>query len=522
MNRQWSWRAVSQHAASAIAHAETRSVLANYAHLITGGAIFLVLTPVILHALGPVTYGYWVIVNSIGGYLLLADLGLSAAVARHTAIHRASGTADSLSRLLSTLAAVCIGSVLLVLAATAATAPRLALMFDVPAGLESTVTAAFVLTGVNAAAVLLTFFVASINYGANRLDVTKGASILGQVVMAAATVYLLRRGQGVMALAAATLAGTLASLGVNAIYLRTTFPDVRINPMWFDRDVFAETWRYGMRTCVLSICNRLVNYTDAIVIGAFVGAAAVASYELTYKVCFFATYLFSSLSTAAFPRFSASTAAGDEGAVQGAYLGVVRLSMLIAVPVGICLAAFLQPLLTMWAGPGMFAGTAVLAALMVMHLLHAIGTPGVMFLQSAGHNTELMYAEIGNAVLNVVLSILLVRQFGPAGVIAGTVAAHLCTTFWVIQRVPARMLAMRAADYWKTAVLFPLAVGVPAAALAAGFAILIPLHSPATLVLSCAGVCALYGLTYLAATALGRHHPVSPSEDSPWPIQSVS
>jgi hypothetical protein len=84
------------------------------------------------------------------------------------------------------------------------------------------------------------------------------------------------------------------------------------------------------------------------------------------------------------------------------------------------------------------------------------------------------------------------------------------------------MLAMRPAEYWKTAVLAPIALGLPAAALAAGFTVLIPLHSPAGLVLSCAGVCALYGLTYLVVTTLARRHPVSPSEDSPWPIQSVS
>lgn len=501
---------------------ETRSVVANYANLGTAAAMFALLTPVILASVGPTAYGYWVILNALGGYFLLADVGLSAAVARYTAVHRASGSPESLSRLLSTLSAVCLGGVLLVLAATALAAPAIVTLFHVPADLAPAATPAFVLTGINAAVVLLTFFVASVNYGYGRLDVSRGASIVGQLATAGATLSLLWDGHGIVGLAAATLAGTLITLSVNALYARSAYRTLVVSPMRFDLTAFQDTWQYGLRTFVLSVTNRAVNYTDAIVIGVFVGATAVASYELTYKVCFFATYLFSSVSTAAFPRFSALTQVADAATVRAAYLRVVRISMLIAVPLGICLAAFLRPFLELWAGADMFAGNGVLVALMGLHLLHAIGTPGVMFLQGAGRNRELMHAEIANAVLNVALSIALVVRFGVAGAICGTLIAHLCSTFWVIQRLPARMLEMRLSDYWKTAVLGPLAIGAPAALAAIVItSTLAPLHTFVRLMTSCGVVLAIYGLTYLASSTFARSA-VATSEDSSWPIQSAS
>jgi O-antigen/teichoic acid export membrane protein len=496
---------------------ETRAVVANYAHLASSALVFILLTPIILGAVGATAYGYWAILNSLGGYLLLADLGLSAAVARYAAMHRSRATSDSLNLLLSTIAAPMAAIVGCVIAATFLAAPVVTAWFHVPADLESSVQLAFVLTGINAAALLLTLFVSNINYGCGRLDVSKGSSIAGQVVMGAATVVLVRAGYGVEGLAAATLAGTVVSLGLNLAYLRHARPDIAVNPFRFDASVLADVGGYSFRTFILGATARLVYYTDAVVIGAFLGAPLVASYELTYKLCFFATYLSSSISTAAFPRFSSwSSDDGCSSRRRDAYLQVVRLSMLVAVPVGICLAAFARPFLTIWAGPSLFAGAAVLAVLMAMHVIHAVGTPAVMFLQSAGRNRELTYAEVANAALNLGLSILLVRRFGIAGVAAATLIAQLCTSLWITQLLPARMLGLSLADYVATSILLPIAIGIPAAL---GALLMNAAGQPFTglpyLVAGGIVVFALYGATYAAVTRLT-------SGNSPWLIESVS
>lgn len=490
--------------ASLAGRREGRAVLATYGHLASSAAVFILLTPIILASVGPTAYGCWVIVNALGGYLLLADLGLSTAVARYTAVHRATGTPDSLSALLSTVAAVFLGLAALILAATAVGAPLVARAFDVPEPLRAEVTAAAALAGVNVAALLLTLFVANVNYGHNRLDLSKAATVLGQAVMAAATVYLLRRGAGIDGVAAATLAGTLATLAANAVFLKAACRHVTLSAARIEAAMLADVWRYSLRTLVLAVSNRLVNYTDAIVIGIVLGAPSVTQYDLTFRLCFLATYLFASVSMAMFPRFaSATSAAGQEDRTREAYMRVARVSVLIAVPVGICLAAFTAPFLTIWAGPGMFAGGRVLALLLVMHVLHAIGAPAVMFLQSAGRNRGLMYAEIANAILNLGLSVALARYFGLAGVAAGTLIAHLATTFWVMQLVPARMLGIRLLPYWRHCILAPAALGVPAALVAA---LLVFGPAPARtlphLAASCALVAATYLLTYIASAAI--------------------
>jgi len=52
---------------------------------------WFVLTPFILGRLGPVSYGVWVLVGSIGAYGYLLDLGVAGAVVKYVAEFRARG-----------------------------------------------------------------------------------------------------------------------------------------------------------------------------------------------------------------------------------------------------------------------------------------------------------------------------------------------------------------------------------------------------------------------------------------------
>ena len=484
--------------------AEWRGVLLNYVHIVVAGTVFVAVTPAIIRGVGPDIYGVWVIFSAIAGYLMFADFGLAVAVARYTAVHRTSGSADSLNVTLSTLLVAFLALALLVVALSAAIAPWIAQVVDIPAAARAGAPAAITLMGANIGATFLALFAGNVTYGAGRVDVSKAASALGQIVGAAATIGLLSAGMGLTGLALATLGGTLTTLTINAIFVGRCVPGLRLNPLRFQSGVMKEVAPYGARTFVLGITSRVLYYTGALVIGLVLGTAAVAGYELTYKVCFFASYLFSSISTALFPKFASLSSSGAEDELRTAYLRTVRLSLLIGVPTSVCLLAFTPPLLDAWVGPGLFAGYGVLLVLVAMNLMHAIGTPAAMLLQSTGRNAEMMKAEIANALVNIVLSLILVRVWGVAGVAAATLIAHLSTSFWVIQIVPGRMLRLSYAGYWRTCILYPLAAAIPAALAVAALARVGDVDSLFEIVAGSGVVFAMYGATYLGAMYLWK------------------
>ena len=60
------------------------------------------LTPFILHRLGDVAYGIWVLIFSITGYYGLFDLGIRSSIVRYASKFTATDSKDELAKLIST------------------------------------------------------------------------------------------------------------------------------------------------------------------------------------------------------------------------------------------------------------------------------------------------------------------------------------------------------------------------------------------------------------------------------------
>src|SRR5438128_1074087 len=95
----------------------------NTAAFVAYSAVTLVLTPVVLRALGDARYGAWSFFDSFIAYLTLFDLGVAASMVRFVPRHLARDDRDGLTRLYSA------GLVFFLAAAAVALAAGLAFQF---------------------------------------------------------------------------------------------------------------------------------------------------------------------------------------------------------------------------------------------------------------------------------------------------------------------------------------------------------------------------------------------------------
>jgi O-antigen/teichoic acid export membrane protein len=482
-----------------------RGVVANYLHLGVGFLALVILTPVALQTLGAAAYGLWAVFNSLLGYFVLLDFGMSTATAKYTAEYRATARTPALSRLVSTVLAAVLVAGGVVVAVFATLAPLVGRALGLPGALASEARLAFILLGVNVAVVLVGGVFGNVIYGHQRVDVWKLYAALQIAANAALSLVFLGLGFGLVGLMAAGLIANVALVGLYLAFLRRSGYGVVVDPRLADRAVFREIGPYSGRTFVLGLTNRLLHYSDFLVIALFLGTAAVAPYEVGYKVCFLTTYVFSVISSTLFPRFAALDARGEVAALRELYLRVVKGSLLVLVPIEIFLLVFGRTLLRVWVGPANALALDVFLVLVAMNVFHALGTPAAMLLQSIGRNRELMYSEIANAVLNVGLSVVLVQRIGLLGVAVGTVVAHLLTSFWVVVVLPARCTRLPLRRYFASAVLPPLLVGVPVLALAVSWVAHVgPPDGVARLALDGVLVALVYAATYWAVGASGE------------------
>ena len=76
----------------------TRSILSNWFGLLVLAGSTALLTPVMIHHLGAVDYGVWVLASSVLDYYGLLDLGMRAAMFRYVALFRGGSLRDEVDR----------------------------------------------------------------------------------------------------------------------------------------------------------------------------------------------------------------------------------------------------------------------------------------------------------------------------------------------------------------------------------------------------------------------------------------
>jgi O-antigen/teichoic acid export membrane protein len=186
----------------------------------------------------------------------------------------------------------------------------------------------------------------------------------------------------------------------------------------------------------------------------------VTPYDVAYKLCFYITSLFGVISITIFPRFSKLYALGDIDGLQDLYLKATKISLAIMSPLAIFFVFFGQPLINLWVGEENFVGMDIFLIFILMDFIHAVGTPAGLLLQGIGRNKTFVYSETVNAGLNLILSVILVRELGLLGVALGGLTAHLCTSTWVVPLLACRHTRLPIKKLMSSAVLPPLFVGI--------------------------------------------------------------
>lgn len=445
-----------------------RGLWVNYLHMLVSFVSLVVLTPILLKFLGQAGYGVWAVFGSIMSYFVLCDFGLNTAVVKYVAECRVLKQEERLNRIISTtflfmgvlggiVVFVCFGLSYFVTG-----------IFGISNTLAPAARIAFVLVGANVALGLLGGVFGNLLYGYERIDIWKGSSIVQQVVNFVLAVSFLHLGFGLIGVAMASISGTIAVTCLYLMSIRFSAYGIRVRPSFIDTRVIKEILPFSLRTFVLGLSSRFLYYSDNVVIGLFLGVALVTPYEIVYKLCFLPTYLFSAISTIAFPRFSSLYTKGELDDLRDLYLRIAKVSLVIMTSVGLGLLFLGQSFIGLWVGDENFAGMGVLVLLVAMNIFHAIGTPAAALLQGIGRNRELMWSEICNGGLNVILSMALVTKIGLPGVAVGTLVAHLCSSFWVVLLLPCRYTKVSVGRYLSSCVLPPLLSSLPAGALAWG------------------------------------------------------
>ena len=398
-----------------------KNLTSNWMVYIVSALISLALTPFIIDKLGLPAYGVWILVGSFSGYLGLFDFGIGTAVVRYVARFQQTGDSVRRNEIIATsfytAALLAIG----VLAATAFLVVKAPALFAIPADIIEPSRLVIMLIGISIAfAFPMGVFSDALSGGLWRVDLFNKVSLTVALVQAIMTIGFLEAGWGLPGLGAAVL---VCSAGGYIWRMRILFgmlPDLSIRPRLAKWPVLRQIGGYTAFSFLLVLSGRMAFYSDSFIVGFFKGVEEVAIFGIAVKLVEYLRQLVFTLSKLFMPVTSRYDPDIDKESLRRIFYAGSRVNLLFSLPLAAGLFFWGKAAIRLWIGPSFDYSATILQVLLIGHVLSFTqGISGELLLGAGRHRVFAIWSLIA-AVVNIGLSIILVKHIGLIGVAWGT------------------------------------------------------------------------------------------------------
>jgi O-antigen/teichoic acid export membrane protein len=446
-----------------------RNIFSNWTSYAVTAVVGFLLTPIVVRSLGDTGYGLWTLVLSITGYFGLLDLGIRSSVSRFLARHLALDDDQGVNRTAST-AFVLLGlGGLVALLATVVIATIFLSSFQIEPAYASQARTALLLAGLNVSFILPLGIFSAVLYASERFDVVSAVSIVAEVTRAALVWWLLSHGYGLVALSVLALAITLVQYAAYLVAAKALHPRLGIAFRYVDRTIGSELLGFSLYRFVWIIANQLVFYSDALVIGIFLGASAITPFAIAGTLINYGRQIVFLVIDPFYPPAARMDARSDIAGLQRLLILGTRIALLVALPLCLGFVFLGRQFITLWM-KGDHVGSAAILTILTIPL--AVSLPqyvSALVMAGMARHRTLAFVALGEGAANIVLSVILIQSMGLIGVAWGTVIPALITNTMVVPFYTLRVLNMSFRKYVTEAYVRPVLSVLPIVVMAYSF-----------------------------------------------------
>jgi O-antigen/teichoic acid export membrane protein len=457
--------AVDEPSANASPRQFLRNALSSYANLVVGIALSLILTRVLLRNLGTSTYGLWIVLLTIVGYLALLDVGVSTAAVQRVARMSAVGDQEGLANVIRTASIFFSVSGAIAVAVTLVVAPFLSSIVHLGSINGRVAGTTLVLLGMMMAVKFVTGVPNAVLFGIGRSDRSAQISLVSMFVTQVAQLLAVLAGGGLIWLGVVTLAGNVVTYVLTLLLVRRlTGQTLRVGH--FQRAVLVDLLSFGGRNTVIAISGMVSFSLDALIIGIILPVAQVAPYDIALSTANLTRSLTTYGSDLLLPTYTHFESVKDPVRQARLFSRSVMATLAISLPILVALAAFGDPILKLWLGDVPPKTYSIMIALGFVTALELPGHQCFIFLTGVGRNQLMMRLAVIGAVVNLAGSIAFTFLLGPIGPAIGSLPAVLVISFTVLPNVVCRYLGISFGRYIRDA-LVPVLPAIAVAGLVA-------------------------------------------------------
>ncbi len=409
------------------------NTLSSYLRDVVDILTFLVLTPFLIQVLGKETFGLWSLIWSVVSLFALADMGFGTSVVKYVADARGRGDTERLTRVVSTMFWVYTGLGTVLMGLVGVGMVFLPQAFDIPPAQADAARMVLLLLGLRSALCMPLGLFRGVLNGFQRIRVANLYKVLASILYFGGVLLILSRVRDIRMLAWINLCMGVLPMLAMMLHARATLPGVSISPRHFRLSLVRELSGFSLYFFLIQISALIYTRVDSIVIQTSLGLEAVAVYTIAIRLSDKAGQFCNQLTRTLTPVVAELHGAGDRERVISVWMRGARYATAFALPLLLGLAVLARPLIEAWAGEG-FEGAVLCCRLLVAATLVAVVHGNTNNLLSmVGQHRFLALAMLLSQAVNVLLSLVLVRFLGLAGVALATLLVQIPLSAGAVQ-----------------------------------------------------------------------------------------
>ena len=195
----------------------------------------------------------------------------------------------------------------------------------------------------------------------------------------------------------------------------------------------------------------VLNSTDNIVISKVIGLTAVGLYSNYYLIINALNLIISQIFNSLIASIGSLDAEEDKDKMTTIFDRIFFLDFWIHIVCTICLIILLNPFIELWIGEKFLLNFFTVVILGVNFFIFGMRRTAMSFREATGNYFNDRFSPILESIINVIISLIMAKYLGIAGVFLGTIISSLSTNFWLEPLVVCRAsLNKSIIEYFKT------------------------------------------------------------------------
>ena len=438
-----------------------RNVTTRYLSIATDAVIGLMLLPFNVRHLGPAAYGLWMLTASMTTYFSVLDLGFGGSIVKFVAHYRAKRDIRGLNEIASTLFVIFASVGVVAYLVFVVLAFNLTRVLNITPDQAATGRWLMLTIGVYVSLGFPFSIFGGVINGFQRYDLNNMVGVGSSVVVAIVNVVMLVMGFSLVALVMTTTGIRVVAYFIYRRNAYVVFNALSLRPSLFRWARVRELSTFSVYVSIIDWANKLNYSIDAVIIGAYLSASAVAVWTVPQRLAEMLQRMTNQLNGVLFPVVVDSDAGQKAERLRAIFIQGTRLSLVSVVPLGASLFLLAAPLIHAWVGPAFDESILVTQILILVVAVRVGNSTATTVLKGAGCHRLLAFSNAGAALANVGLSLLWIRDYGLLGQAMGTLVPVAFTSIVVLWPAACRRVGIGAGEAFIKAVwpaLWPVAV----------------------------------------------------------------